>query len=312
VQLHRARALRQHLAHGQAIGDLLEHEAREHGEDLQLDAVAELVHRVKQARIGQPVLLLLGADALIAIGGAAGVVGPRDGGAGVVTPVGAHQHAAALSESGDAERAEERVQQARVIGVLHVLDVQLPVVGQRLHEAAHHPQRAAQHPAHAPQHLVAEIGLERRGVGREAREDEAVQRRGAQLARPMVGLAEGPRHAPASVRSLLERDADQGALEVVAPGVVHALEVAAGVAAVVERDQRAAMGATVLEGVDRAPGSAHHDDRHLADEGGAVVTGLLHVGLETDVAPGGAFEDAAQLRAVVALVLVDPVRHPRQ
>src|SRR5512145_977809 len=57
----------------------------------------------------------------------------------------AHEHAAALREPGDPEGAEERVQEARVVGVLHVLDVELPVAGQGLDEAAEHPDRTAQH-----------------------------------------------------------------------------------------------------------------------------------------------------------------------
>src|SRR5207245_4396516 len=42
------------------------------------------------------------------------------------------------------------------------------------------------------------------------------------------------------------------------------------------------------------------------------LAGLRNVGLETHVTPGGAFEDAAELGAVVRLVLVDPERHASQ
>ena len=138
VQLHRARPLAADLADGEGVVDLLEHEAREDGEDLELDAVAELVHRVEQARVGEAVVRVLRADALVAVGGAARVVGPVDGVAGVVAAVRAHQHAAALGEARDPEGAEEGVEQARVVGVLDVLHVELPVVRQGLREAAQH------------------------------------------------------------------------------------------------------------------------------------------------------------------------------
>src|SRR5215471_13851186 len=67
VQLHALWALGQHLAHGETVMDLLEHEAGERGEDLELDAVAELVHAVEQARVSQPIAHALRADALLAI-----------------------------------------------------------------------------------------------------------------------------------------------------------------------------------------------------------------------------------------------------
>jgi len=135
---------------------------------------------------------------------------------------------------------------------------------------------------------------------------------GAQLAGPVVGLAEGRGHAALAVAAPLEGDADQTAREVVGPGVVDALEVAAGGPAIVQRDQGAAVGAAVLERMDLTLCPPHHDDRHLAEEAGAVVTRLGEIGGEADVAPDRPLEDAAQLGAVVGVVLVDPVRHARQ
>src|SRR5207237_9038635 len=63
---------------------------------------------------------------------------------------------------------------------------------------------------------------------------------------------------------------------------------------------------------DTAVLPAHHDHRHLADERRPELAGLRDVGLQAHEAPGGAFEDAAQLGAVVRLVLVDPERHAGQ
>ena len=71
---------------------------------------------------------MLRAYALVAIGRARSVFGPVDGVARVVPAVGADEDASALGEPGDPEGTEEGVEEARVIGVLHVLDIELPVV----------------------------------------------------------------------------------------------------------------------------------------------------------------------------------------
>ena len=129
----------------------------------------ELVDGVEQARIGEAIARLLRADALIAIGRALAVVGAVDRVARVVRPVRAHEHAAALGEARDPERAEERVEQARVVRVLHVLDVELPVVRQHLHEAAEHLDGLAHH-AH---------GGARGSPGRDSRRARAPRRTGS-------------------------------------------------------------------------------------------------------------------------------------
>ena len=72
---------------------------------------------------------------------------------------------AALGEARDVEGAEEGMEQARVIGVLHILHVELPVVRQRLDEAPQHLDGPPEHPEQPPAHRVPEIGLERRRGG---------------------------------------------------------------------------------------------------------------------------------------------------
>ena len=124
----------------------------------------------------------------------------------------------------------------------------------------------------------------------------------------MLVLAERRRHAATAVGAFLERDADQVAAQVVRPRVVDALEVLRA-PGVVQRDQRAAMGAAVLERVDLATLAAHDNHGHLAHERRPEVAGLLDVRLEAHVVPHGPFEDAAQLRLIVLGVLVHPVRN---
>src|SRR6266446_5592040 len=309
VQLHRLHASRQNLAHGERVLHLLDDEVREHGQDLQLDAIVELVHAVEQPRVGEAEAVELRADPLLAIRGALGVLGHADRVGGVVRAVRADQHAAALREPRDAEGAEEGVQQARVVRVLDVLEVELPVVRQPLREAPEHLHRLAHHATHAADDLGAEVLLDRRRLGRQRREDEATERGRPQLARAVIGLAEIGGHAAAAVAALLERNADQVAAQVIAPRVVDALERVLHAARVVQRDQGAAVRAAILERVDTAVLPAHYDHRHLADERRPELAGLGDIGLQAHEAPGGAFEDAAQLGAIVRLVLVDPERH---
>src|SRR5712691_7825953 len=309
VQLHGARTLRYDLAHGEAVLDLLEHEGREHGQDLQPYIVAELVHALQQARIGQLVVLPLRADALLPVGRARAVVGAVDRVARVVRAVWAHEDTPALREPGDPERAEEGVEQARVIRVLHVFDVELPVVRQQLDEAPEHSHApAAQHARDAPEDGLAQVGLDGRRILAQAREDEAVERLGPELSRAVLGLGKPRRHAAAPVGAFLECDAGEIALVIVRPRVIDALEVLRR-PMIVQRYKGAAVGAAVLESANRAVLGADHDHRHFAQERGPEVAGTRQVRIEADEAPRRALEDAAELGVVGRLVLVDPEGH---
>src|SRR5262249_44777524 len=114
---------------------------------------------------GERKSVVVGADLLLLVGGGVLAFGNGDRVARMVTAVGTDQYAAAHGQAGYAERGEEGVQQARVIGVLDVLDVELPVVGQGLHEAAHDPDRLGEHALDAAQHVGANVLLDRRRVG---------------------------------------------------------------------------------------------------------------------------------------------------
>src|SRR4029079_10818614 len=83
-------------------------------------------------------------------------------------------------------------------------------------------------------------------------------------------------------------------------------------AAVVEGDQRAAMGAAILEAVDRPVGIAHHEYRSVAALVAAIVALVGDGGLEADEVPGRALEQPRHLALVVGLVLVDPVGDARE
>ena len=99
-----------------------------------------------------------------------------------------------------------------MVGVLDVLHVELPVVGQGLGEAAHHPRRSLCSTRRSRPSTSSPRYSSMGGVsGERRREDEPGQHGGAQLARPVVRLAEGRGHAALAVAALLERDADQAA-----------------------------------------------------------------------------------------------------
>src|ERR1700739_3072677 len=94
----------------------------------------------------------------------------------------ADQHAAALAQPGDAEGGEEQMEEARMVGVLDVLYIELPVVRQRLDEAADDLDRLLQHAANAPDDRLAEVLFNRRRRLGQGAEYQAAENGGAQLA----------------------------------------------------------------------------------------------------------------------------------
>ena len=96
-----------------------------------------------------------------------------------------------------------------------------------------------------------EIVLERRRLGAERAEHQPGEAFDAQLPRRvLLGLAVGG-HAALAGDAAAERDAGELAGEVIGPVVIDADDLLR-LAALLEAEQRAAMGAAVLEGVDRA------------------------------------------------------------
>ena len=221
----------------------------------------------------------------------------------------ADQHAAALAEAGDAEGGEEQVQQAGVVGVAHVLEIELPVVRQRLGEAADDLQLAvAQHAADAAGDVRAEPGFDVGRVGRQRAEHQAAEVVTRSLRGPCCVMSKSAGMPPLPLTPWRNATEQQVAAQVVAPGVIDALEVLRR-AAVFQADQRAAMRAAVLEGAQLAVFGARDDDRHAADEGGAVVADVGELGLQAEEVPDRAFEDALLLGAQHVVLGVDPVGH---
>ena len=152
-----------------------------------------------------------------------------------------------------------------MIGVLHVLDIELPIVGKSLRDAAEHDGlAAAEHAVDPREDLVAEIFLDRRHVLRKRAEHQPVHDRDAQLARIVLLHAEAVGHPAFALDPVFEGDARQVALRVVGPGMIDAGKILLSLAVRVEADQRASVRAAVLENIDFAIVIARDNDGRIA------------------------------------------------
>ena len=217
-----------------------------------------------------------------------------------VVPV--HAQPALVVGAPEAEGDEPGVQQAGVVGVLDVLLHELPVTRNALAVVAQDLELAAVEQAiEPPQDLRAQVVLEGLHVEVEGGEDHAAARGHLQLGQAVVGGLEVRRHAALDLAVLLDappqRYPAQLALQVVAPLVIRADE-GTEVAVPFAAETHAAVGAHVLEDVERAVGVAHQDHRALAHHRSLEVPGVGHLGLQAHVAPVAPVEEALQLLAI--------------
>src|SRR5258708_14821109 len=139
---------------------------------------------------------------------------------------GVDDDATALRQLVQLEGREEQMQDACMIGILDVLEIERPVVRQHLREAAEQHGRAVFKPTcNAFDDLVTKVFVEGWHVVGEAAEHETVERRHAQLAQTVIAEAEVFLHAALAVDAVPERDAEQIALQAVGPGMVDAAEI---------------------------------------------------------------------------------------
>ena len=303
------RPRRHDLAHHQVVADLLQHEAGEDRQDLQGDAVAELVPAFEQGRLPEAERVAVRPQLRRAVFGV-GVLAIEHRIADMVGAGLADDNAALLGQPVHPEGGEEQVEDAGVVRVPDVLGVELPVVAQDLGIVAEHLCRLRQNPVDPAANLRPEIIVQRRRPMVERPEDQPGPGRGAQGPQVMVAAPEGRRHPPAALDALLEGDADQLAGLVVGPGVVDAGE-GAGVAEALQAQLRAAVGAAVLEGVDPAVARPHDDDRHVADRRRLVVAGFGNLAFEGEIVPDRPHEDAFALTGVDRRIVVERERDVR-
>src|SRR4030088_157571 len=293
--------------HRQTVPDLLQHETGKYREDLNADAVAELVDILQQ---------LLRLETIAALGRAhagllvflAGDVG-RHRIADVVSAVLADHQAASLRQPVEAEGGEEQVQQARMIGDLHVLHVELPVARKNLAVAAEQLHRRLHDAADLRHGLRPKILLDRWRLLAGGREHEPGQDLDSGLPRPMLVRLAIRRHAALAADAAAEGDAREFAGKVIGPVVIDADDLA-GLAALLEAQERAAMRATVLEGVDRTVPVARHHHRHVAEVRRAKRLGPRPLRLQAQKCPGVAAEYARLLLGVKLAIGIDPVGDP--
>ena len=268
-QLELPGAPRDQLAHRQGVRLLLDDQVRpQRGHHHRV--LRKLAHRIEQRRIAQAEVV----DQRFHVGVVVGfllLAAPGDERAVAAGDV--HLDFRRLVGAEQAEAHEEHVQQARVIGILDVLEHQLPVGGDELARVAEEGELAAVEDAVVQcEHRGPEVLFEGLEPLSERREDHAVTPRNAELSESMVLRIEIRRHAPLLLHAAAERHTDEIALQVVCPLVIRAHELGR-VAEVPLAELHSSMGAAVLDDVDRAILVAHHDDRLLADERPLEIAG---------------------------------------
>src|SRR6266540_1687537 len=177
-----------------------------------------------------------------------------------------HLDAAGLRHAAHAERGLELVQQASVIGVAVVFEIKLPVSERALPVVAENPDRLAEQPVQVMHEDRSEIILKRLGIAAEAGEDHAAMRRHVQLPKTVLGHIEVGAHAALSLEPAAERDAQELAVEAVAPAMIDA-DMIRGISTRLSPNERAPMRTAIDHGVDRAVLGAIDDHRRVADHG---------------------------------------------
>ena len=209
----------------------------------------------------------------------------------------------------DAEADMEQMQQRSVVGIPRVLRVKLPV---RLHDLAVVPEDADRAAGEALDMLHrngTQIVFQRRRIAVEAAEHQSAERRRFQTSHAAPGNLEVVRHTALALYPLLLGHREQSAGMVVAPHVIGAVELAR-VAAQPGDHLRAAMGAAVLEGVNRAFLAPHDDHAALAEIGRRIIALVGDFPLQREILPVRAAEHPVELDVVEFAVVEYLERHP--
>ena len=303
-------ALRHEMAHGQRVQGELKRQGRKRRLDHVGDVVVELVEGVQHLRPFQGVFLELGGVNVLvarvfldrcALGVTQRVPGRRL----------RQDHAAIHIQAVDLERRVEGVQQRCVIAVAHILRIQLPVVVDDLRVVADDLVRLGEVALDQLAHGLAQIVLNRRRIGAERAEDQAVVDRDPQRLQPVLGQVEVLRHAALAGHTVLERHAAQLPGHVIGPGVVDAGH-AFLITALLQANQRAFVGAAVDHGVDMAVAVAGDYDRDFTDDAGLEVAILGHFDLQAEIMPRSTAEDALMLQTQNFRVVIDAVWNARR
>ncbi len=227
------------------------------------------------------------------------VLGHRDD---AVQPVGGVRDRARLhAHAKDIERGMEEVEHARVVGVLHVLHVELPVRPGVLARAANVFDGLVEYAVDPGPHLGADVLGQRCHAVAEGCEYNAAVAIDAQLLQAMCLGIEIRRHARHALLATAEGDTQQITRGIEAPLVVHT-SVRCRVATRLAANARATVSATVHPRSQRTLRGPRNHDRRIADKCTLKVAWVRDLGFESHEVPGGTAVDA------LLLPLVDRLR----
>ena len=223
---------------------------------------------------------------------------------------GVHVHGRGLIGAEQTKGHQEHVHQAGVIGVLDVLEHQLPIARDTLPHIAEEPQRTPiEHTVEIRQHGRAKVVCEWFDLRAKTGKDGAVTDRDLESLKPIRLAGEIGRHATLMLEATVERHPAQAPLEVVGP-----LMVRAGEPLHIPRWHTAKLDAAMRTAVDEDVHSPclvthqHHwpiANRHLLE-----IPRLRDFHLQADVGPALPTEDTAHLLLVDLGIGVGPERHP--
>src|SRR5215470_7991056 len=182
-------------------------------------------------------------------------------------------NATLLRQPIDLEGREEKVQNAGMVAVLHVLEVELPIVRENLSRASKNFHWPPEDTSDARRDFLAEIGFEFRSIVIEAAEYETAKFGDLQFSQVVLRPLEVFRHSALPPDTALKGNTRQVAGEVVAPAVIHARDVI-GVAAPLQTEERAAVSATINKGMQLTALCSRDHDGALANAGDQIVAGI--------------------------------------
>src|SRR5262245_44409956 len=107
----------------------------------------------------------------------------------------------------DAKCREKAMQQSGVVGVPHILEIELPIVVQDLRGGAEDFWLAVQYPVDAGADQIADVIRQRRRLQRQRAKDEVAKGVDAQFLEPMLFQAEARRHPALAGDPAAEGDA---------------------------------------------------------------------------------------------------------
>ena len=135
-----------------------------------------------------------------------------------------HDNPPLLRQSVNFECRKEQVQQAGVVAVAHIFNIQLPIVRQQLRETSNDLYWAMEHTLYSCADVFTQVFLDREHFIAEAAEHQSRKTGDTQFPWAVILFTKSGRHPAFTFDSLLERHAGKVALAVVTPCVIDTLK----------------------------------------------------------------------------------------